>query len=130
MFDITSWVREKIFRRPKLVIMPGEELSEKQTTKMGYFLLFCMFGAIVSTAQWSLSIIKDIPTYPSGVPVCVENMLSFFDENNTSYDRYYPDSYSYGYSYGNGYNNCTLISENPQFDLTKEYNALLDAYNE
>jgi rRNA maturation protein Nop10 len=130
MFDITSWVREKIFRRPKLAIMPGEELSEKQTTKMGYFLLICMFGAIVSTAQWSLSIIKDIPTYPSGVPVCVENMLSFFDENNTSYDRYYPDSYSYGYSYGNGYNNCTLISENPQFDLTKEYNALLDAYNE
>lgn len=34
--DITQLIREKIFRRPKLDITnrAGEELSEKQTTKL------------------------------------------------------------------------------------------------
>ena len=83
MFDITSWIRETVFRRPKLApAIAGEELSEKQTTKMGYFLLFCMFAAILSTAQWSLSIIQDIPDRPKNLPYCVNNMLAFFDEKN------------------------------------------------
>lgn len=45
MMDITQLIREKIFRRPKLntINSAGEELSEKQTTKLGYFLLYCMF---------------------------------------------------------------------------------------
>ncbi len=131
MFDITSWIRETIFRRPKLTpSIAGEELSEKQTTKLGYFLLFCMFGAIISTAQWSLSIIQNIPTAPTNIPSCVENMLSFFDEVNTSHNRYYRDTYSYDYSYRDGYNSCTLISENPKYDLTAAYDTLLPAYNQ
>ena len=130
MFDITSWIRETIFRRPKLTpSIAWEELSEKQTTKLGYLLLICMFGAIISTAQWSLSIIEDIPTAPMNIASCVENMLSFFDENTTSYNPYYRDTYSYDSSYGNGYNSCTLISENPLYDLTSTYNSLLPAYN-
>ncbi len=126
MFDITSFVREKIFRRPKLVtITPGEELSEKQTTKLGYFLLYCMFGAIIASAQWTLSIIKDIPTAPTGVPSCVVNVLDTFDIKHDSYTNH-------GYDYYDSYNrdsyNCPLTAEKPRFDFTEEYTALKEPY--
>jgi hypothetical protein len=127
MFDITSFVREKIFRRPSLTqVRGGEELSEKQTTKMGYLLLICMFFAIISTAQWSLSIISDIPERPTAVPNCVERMLTFFDDTNEYYDSYYYD----GYNYSQGYNDCTLTSTYPKYNFTDSYNALLPGYNE
>lgn len=119
MLDITSWVREKIFRRPSLITtVVWEEVSEKQTTKMGYFLLFCMFMAIISTAQWTLSIIRTIPEYPTSIPNCVDQMLSLFDANTTSQDGY---SY-YGSYYW--YNECSLVSDNPEFDLSAEYKNL------
>jgi hypothetical protein len=124
MFDITSWIRETVFRRPKLASsLAAEELSEKQTTKMGNFLLFCMFLAIMSTAQWTLSIISNIPEKPMALPSCVGDMLHTFDKEDTTYN-YYPSSYSYGYGYNYGYNSCNLVSENPRYDLTKEYQAL------
>jgi rRNA maturation protein Nop10 len=131
MFDIISFVREKILRRPKMKVIAGEELSEKQTTKMGYFLLICMFLAIISTAQWSLSIIKNIPDRPTPVSSCVGNMLAFFDETTDAYGSSY-DAYSYDYSYGYdyNYNTCNLVSTNPEYDLSREYNALLSAYTE
>ena len=121
MFDITSWVRETIFRRPKLApSIAGEELSEKQTTKMGYFLLFCMFVAIMSTAQWTLTIISGIPERPTPVPSCVSDMLRAFDKESTSYNY---SSYGYGYDYA-GYNSCTLTSLNPKYDLSAEFKTL------
>lgn len=131
MIDITSWVREKIFRRPSLnILSPGEELSEKQTTKMGYFLLICMFLAIISTAQWSLSIIKDIPTRPTDLPQCVTNMVGFFNGKDTdSYDIYSYSNRPYGYSYSD-FNGCVLVWENPEFDFTDDYNSLLPIYNQ
>jgi hypothetical protein len=125
MFDITSWIRETIFRRPKLVqSIAGEELSEKQTTKLGYFLLFCMFVAIMSTAQWTLSIIHGIPERPTAVPACVDRVLSVFD---TEAKQYSPYGYPYDYSY-NSYNDCDLVSENPIYDLTTEHNTLEEPY--
>jgi hypothetical protein len=131
MFDIISFVREKILRRPKIKVMAGEELSEKQTTKMGYFLLICMFLAIISTAQWSLSIIQNIPERPTPISSCVGNMLAFFDETTDAYGSSY-DAYSYDYSYGYdyNYNACNLVSTYPAYDLSREYNALLPAYTE
>ena len=129
MFDITSWIRETIFRRPKLApSIAGEELSEKQTTKLGYFLLFCMFSAILSTAQWTLSIISGIPDRPTPVPSCVSDVLSAFDTKDTSYTAY--SSYTYDYSYGYGYNNCDLVSTNPIYDLTSEYGAISAPYTQ
>lgn len=126
MFDITSFVREKIFRRPKLVnVTPGEELSEKQTTKLGYFLLYCMFAAIISSAQWTLGIIKDIPTEPTAVPSCVIYMLDVFDIEHGSYTNH---GYDYYDSYNQANYNCPLTAEKPQFDFTTEYRALEDAY--
>ena len=123
MFDITSWIRETIFRRPKLApTIAGEELSEKQTTKLGYFLLFCMFSAILSTAQWTLSIISGIPDRPAPLPSCVSDVLSAFDRDDTTY-RVYP-SYEYNY----GYDNCALISTNPEYDLTSAYGTLSAPY--
>ena len=128
MFDITSLVREKIFRLPKIntTHSAGEELTEKQTTKLGYFLLYCMFGAILMSAQWTLSIIEEIPNRPTLVPSCIENILSvlksgnsytFYEGTNNSYDGY--TSYSY-----NNYNSCNLVSENPKYDFTALYTPL------
>lgn len=114
MLDITSFIREKIFRRPKLgTTVAWEDISEKQTSKLGYFLLFCMFWAIMSSAQWTLSIIEGIPTVPMNSPYCINNIINTFDEKNNN------DYYSYSY-----YNDCTLTSTNPLFDFTNEYNKL------
>lgn len=128
MFDIISFIREKIFRQPKLKPLAGEELSEKQTTKMGYFLLVCMFFAIISSAQWTIDIIQNIPTKPVSTPNCIINILSTFDPNwnekeNIYSDNYYDDSYYY-----DSFDSCLLTSKNPHFDFTAEYNNLKDAY--
>jgi len=96
-----------------------EELSEKQTTKLWYFLLFCMFFAIITSAQWTLSIIKDIPDKPTMIPYCVSDMDSSF-ENKSFYQNN---------SYNNG-GDCDLVSQNPEFNFTKEYNDLLPIINE
>lgn len=132
MFDIISFIREKIFRQPKLKPLAGEELSEKQTTKMGYFLLVCMFFAIISSAQWTIDIIQNIPTKPTYISNCVFTVLSTLDpkwreeEGNTLYnDSYYSDNY---YATYYSYDACLLTSENPRFDFTSEYNALKDAF--
>jgi hypothetical protein len=128
MFDIVSFIRERIFRRPKLVPLAGEELSEKQTTKLGYFLLYCMFAAILMSAQWTLSIIKDIPDKPEPVPYCVTTLLSNFGEtpdfNGASgYANY---GYDYRYNYNYGYDGgCSVISSNPPYDLNPEYQSLV-----
>ncbi len=126
MFDITSYVREKIFRRPKLNnIIAWEELSEKQTTKLGYFLLYCMFWAILVSAQWTLSIIKDIPNRPTSIPYCINDRINTFDndyKNNNSYSDYWYYNY--------WYNDCQVKSENPKFDFNPEFNNLEAPYNE
>lgn len=120
MFDIISYIREKILKRPKLVTpIAGEELSEKQTTKLGYFLLYCMFGAILASAQWTLSIIQEIPERPTSIPNCVTNMVVVFDREDEYYNSY--NNYSY--------NDCSLSALNPKFDFTIEYNSLLVPFN-
>ena len=125
MFDIISYIREKILRKPKLVLpISGEELSEKQTTKLGYFLLYCMFGAILVSAQWTLSIIQGIPERPTNIPNCVINMMNVLDKDN---------SYNYSYSNRYSYSDCLLIANNPKFDFTIAYNNLkvpLDKIND
>jgi len=123
MFDITSFIREKIFRRPKInSSLAWEELSEKQTTKLWYFLLYCMFWAILTSAQWTLSIIRDIPDRPTYPPYCVSTMINTFGVQT---DSYY-DSYSYSYNS----NDCGLTANNPKFDFTQDYNKLLAPYKE
>lgn len=121
MFDIISFIREKIFRRPKIKTnLAWEDLSEKQTTKLWYFLLFCMFCAIITSAQWTLIIIKWLPNVPIHTPNCISNILNTFDEkNNDSYYTYW-DYY--------WYNDCQLVSTNPTFDFTNEYNTLSEDY--
>ena len=119
---MVQYVREKILRRPAVSIA-GEEISEKSTTKLGYFLLFCMFFAIITSAQWTLSVIKDIPSKPTAIPYCVTDVLRVFDTKSTDN--------SYFYSYWNSRYNCDLISaKNPEFDFTNEYNILISSSNE
>ena len=117
MLDMVQYVREKILRKPAPSIA-GEELSEKSTTKLGYFLLFCMFFAIVSSAQWTLSVIKSIPDRPTAISYCVTDMLGVFDTKNVDN--------AYMYQYDSRRYNCNLRSaKNPEFDFTDEYNALV-----
>ncbi len=118
MFDIVSFVREKIFRRPKLKVeaVAWEELSEKQTTKLWYFLLYCMFWAIIASAQWTLSIIEEIPEKPTDIPYCITSLVNNLSENKD--DIYYYDSYNYSYD------NCQISSETPKFDFDPEYSSL------
>jgi 3-methyladenine DNA glycosylase AlkC len=125
MFDIVSFIREKIFRREKLSpAVAGEELSEKQTTKLGYFLLYCMFGAILASAQWTLDIIKHIPTAPTPVPYCITQLADTLDPQNIGSSYY--DSYQYGGYYGG--DNCTqLTSTYPVFDFSNNYATLSGA---
>lgn len=79
-----------------------------------------MFFAIMGTAQWSLSIIKDIPDRPTETPYCVTEMLSAFGEQ----ESYNNDYYQYRYD------NCDLISHsNPVYDYTAVYAPLLPKYN-
>ncbi len=132
MFDMVSLIREKIFRQPKIKVTAGEELSEKQTTKLGYFLLYCMFWAILMSAQWTLSIFEEIPSRPQVVPSCIENLLSPLKEWSDNYSFYEnEDNYIYP-----GYNNCDLTSENPVYDFSVAYNKLkpivkqIDSYGE
>lgn len=121
MFDIISFIRVKIFRRPELeTSLAWEELSEKQTTKLWYFLLYCMFGAILISAQWTLSIIKELPTKPTNIPYCVNEFVRIFDEtneNNNYWTNYSKDT-------------CILTSINPEFDFTNEFNTLNLPFNE
>ncbi len=131
MFDVTSFVREKIFRRPKLMtVTAGEELSEKQTTKLGYFLLYCMFGAILASAQWTLSIINDIPTAPTSVPYCIVRVLDTFDVQHDSYesDAYNPYYDEYTTTDEDGSHCQPLTASYPVFDFTAEYRAVETPY--
>lgn len=121
MFDITSFIREKIFKRPKLNQEHAwEELSEKQTTKLGYFLLYCMFWAILTSAQWTLNIIKHIPDVPTNAPYCVNTIIKTLDNTENDYNHYsrYP------------YDNCQITSINPKFNFNPEYSKLKTPYNE
>jgi len=124
MFDITSFIREKIFRRPKLIQeIAWEELNEKQTTRLWYFLLCCMFLAIMTSAQWTLSIIENIPKKPTDIPYCINDMVNTLsNDKETYYNLYW---YDYWYN-----NNCQTISINPKFDFNPEYSNLKSPYYE
>lgn len=89
-----------------------------------------MFFAIISTAQWTLAIIQDIPERPKPVPTCVSTLLNLFEQENPNYNSYYysnSDDFSYGYSYP-GYNSCDLVSTNPEYDLTAAFVPLKAPY--
>lgn len=75
----------------------------------------------MSSAQWTLSTIEKIPTVPTSIPYCINNIISTFDENNNA--NYYYDDYNHT-------DNCTLTSTNPEFDFTTEYNKLETPFKE
>ena len=86
-----------------------------------------MFGAILASAQWTLEIIRSIPTVPTQVPYCITQLADTLDPQHTG-NTYY-DTYQYGYYYGG--TDCTnLASTYPVFDFTSDYNALSDGYTQ
>jgi hypothetical protein len=105
---------------------PWEELTEKQTTKLGYFFLFCMFIASLSTAQWSMGIIQSLPNAPTPVPYCISDMLQTFKVTiNTNWDFYYQGRYYWSNSNNYSPYQCSTVSaENPKFDFSSEHTVL------
>ena len=101
------------FKKPK-DSAPWEEITEKKTTTLGKFLLFCMFVAILVSAQWTLEIINKIPKEPDSVPNCIKNIIYKFEADSTENDNY-TEYWS---------NDCELSSENPKFNFEKEYTEL------
>ncbi len=86
----------------------------------------------MSSAQWSLSIIQGIPNRPEAVPSCVNQMIAVLDvdsQNNSPYNQYYYDTYSYYDGYG-AYNDCNLNPVYPTYDLTVSYNSLKSTYDQ
>ena len=105
-----------------------EEITERPTTKMGYFLLVCMWIALFALGQWSFTIIRDIPVPPQGAPTCIYDIISVLDSNSRGYN-YYTDFtcvpnggrvFTYQAS-----NDQALIGTRPVFDLRSSYTELL-----
>ncbi|ATU05082.1 hypothetical protein BKN14_01340 [Candidatus Gracilibacteria bacterium HOT-871] len=113
---------KNFFKKSQKTSVAGEEITEKKTTTLGKFLLFCMFVAILVSAQWTLEIINKIPKEPDTIPNCIKNILYKFEADDKENEKY---SYNYG-EYGR--NDCDLSSENPKFNFEKEYGVLSGAY--
>ena len=122
MADIIGTIREKIFRRPKIASLAGEELSEKQTTKWGYFLLICMFLAILSSGQWTIGIIQNIPQRPQNLPYCISGIYEKFvyTYNSKGFSLEPSDYFPYGYR-DYSQTDCQTTGIDPAYDMTKEY---------
>lgn len=110
--------------------LPAEEITERSTTKMGYFLLICMWVALFSLGQWSLSIIRDIPVPPKGVPYCIHEILALLDTQsvNPNYSQdlsCYPNGGRQFVYVDNNSNEVALTSDKPVFDLRETYNEFL-----
>lgn len=77
------------------------------------------------SAQWTLSVIKEIPDQPKSLPNCVSNILSTMElgSQNYSYNGAHYTSYY-------DYNSCDLVSVKPKYDFNNSYNALLSIANE
>jgi|GEM_PF-1002279 len=115
-------------------LIPAEEITERSTTKMGYFLLICMWIALFSLGQWSLTIIRDIPVPPKGVPQCIYDIISLLDAKSTHPNVYsdlrcYPNG-GRQFSYVGDDQDFALSSDKPVFDLRSTYTKLLPAAQE
>jgi len=120
MFDITWFIREKIFRNKKIKQdnIAAEDLSEKQTTKLWYLLLFLMFITIIVSAQWTINIIKNVVNRPNDIPYCVKKVLNVLEDGKYYSSPYYNDEFSH----------CNLTSDYPKFNFTYEINNLKPIY--
>lgn len=90
---IIEKIKDFLFPKNNLI---WEEISERKTTKMWYFLLFCMFICIFYTAINSLSLINDFfekAKKPNSNLQNIVNTLDFKWEN--IYSDYYYNSTSY-----------------------------------
>ena len=113
---------KNFFKKSQKTSVAWEEITEKKTTTLGKFLLFCMFVAILVSAQWTLEIINKIPKEPDTIPNCIKNILYKFEADDKENEKY---SYNYGEYWRN---DCDLSSENPKFNFEKEYWELSWAY--
>ena len=113
---------KNFFKKSQKTSVAWEEITEKKTTTLGKFLLFCMFVAILVSAQWTLEIINKIPKEPDTIPNCIKNILYKFEADDKENEKY---SYNYGEYWRN---DCDLSSENPKFNFEKEYWVLSWAY--
>lgn len=91
----------------------AEEISEKKTSWMWYFLLICMFFAIISSARMSLGVIQDMVRMPSSITACIKEIHSNTDIKNKNERKRYGES-------------CNLKLEDPKVDFRENYKELKD----
>lgn len=91
-----SWLRGKTDETPKSGA-GHEEISEKRTTKVGYFLLFLMGLFIVIIGQTIFSDIGRIPDQPEGLSSCSREFAMLLDRRWVDAPITNTDVYATGY---------------------------------
>ncbi len=93
-----SWLRNKAGETPKSGT-GHEEISEKRTTKVGYFLLFLMGLFIVIIGQTIFSDIGRIPDHPEKLSRCSQEFATLLDRRFVDTPIANEDVYATGYDY-------------------------------
>ena len=105
---------------------PYEEVSEKKTTKLGYFLLLIMVVLGVWQGQGFISSLASNIKSPESMSSCAYYFKNIVDKKNNNTQNY-NQNYYYGYS-GNSIKNCvynTLEKNNSFPAITAEITPLL-----
>jgi hypothetical protein len=104
---------------------PYEEVSEKKTTKLGYFLLLIMVILGVWQGQGFISSLASNIKSPDSMSSCAYYFKNIVDKKNNTDS--YNQNYYYGYS-GNGIKNCvynTFEKENSFPAIVAEISPLV-----
>lgn len=79
-----------------------------------------MFLAILSSGQWTIGIIQNIPQRPQNLPYCISNLYENFiyKYNKQGFEIDSSLGLSYGYY---PQDDCQTTGIDPAYDMTKEY---------
>ena len=90
-----------------------EEISEKKTSKLGYFLLILMAIFMIGIGQTIFSDLKKIPERPNSPSSCISSFKSSNYLKNLSYTQ-----------------NCKFSEIDEKFSLNSQYNNILSKLNQ
>jgi hypothetical protein len=120
-----KWLRRKNANNTGKV--EYEEISEKKTTKVGYFFLILMIIFLVSAGQMVFMDLKRIPDRPANISDCANRLASILDVK-TQRSSYYYDGY-----YGNRNkltSGCTFSAHEREVSINDSYRAVESYVNE
>lgn len=102
-----------------------EEVSEKQTTKAGYFLLLAMFVFLLIAGETSLSDFGTIPKAPAAPSTCVASVLNTYADAIERQPVYSNHFMYYGEMDGTCDTNLSFSGLDTEFKLDSLYNKML-----